>query len=458
MSTLIKNGYLVDPAHDQARAADLYIEDGFVAALDSPPSGFVVTETIDAAGLVVCPGLIDLRARLREPGQEHKATMASEIDAAVAGGITVLCIPPDTFPPIDTPAMAQMVQQRAWQLGKTFIHPVGALTQNLEGRVLTDMAALGEAGCVGVSNAMRAIEDTVVMRRAMQYASTFDLTVFLQAQDPWLQGNGCVHEGEISTRLGLPAIPEAAEIVGVSRDLALMETTGARCHFNGLSAARAVDLVSRAQADGYPVSVDVTAHHLHLTEHDIGFFNTQCHVIPPLRGNPVSVDVTAHHLHLTEHDIGFFNTQCHVIPPLRGNPDRERLVSGIQDGTISVVCSDHQPHEPDAKLAPFSESAPGISGLETLLPLTLRLVEAGVVDMPRALALLTKAPAEILGLEAGHLGVGATADVCIFDPDAEWTPDREHMISRGKNTPFHGWPLKGRVRYTLVGGEVVYTG
>jgi len=424
MSTLIKNGYLVDPAHDQARAADLYIEDGFVAALDSPPSGFVVTETIDAAGLVVCPGLIDLRARLREPGQEHKATMASEIDAAVAGGITVLCIPPDTFPPIDTPAMAQMVQQRAWQLGKTFIHPVGALTQNLEGRVLTDMAALGEAGCVGVSNAMRAIEDTVVMRRAMQYASTFDLTVFLQAQDPWLQGNGCVHEGEISTRLGLPAIPEAAEIVGVSRDLALMETTGARCHFNGLSAARAVDLVSRAQADGYPVSVDVTAHHLHLTEHDIGFFNTQ----------------------------------CHVIPPLRGNPDRERLVSGIQDGTISVVCSDHQPHEPDAKLAPFSESAPGISGLETLLPLTLRLVEAGVVDMPRALALLTKAPAEILGLEAGHLGVGATADVCIFDPDAEWTPDREHMISRGKNTPFHGWPLKGRVRYTLVGGEVVYTG
>jgi len=421
--TVINNGRLVDPAHDLDRNVDLYIEDGFVVALDKAPEGFTAAHTIDASGLVVCPGLIDLRARLREPGQEHKATMASETEAAAAGGITTLCVPPDTFPPIDTPAMAQMIQQKAWQIGKTFIHPVGALTLQLEGHVLTDMAALGEAGCVGVSNALNAIRDTVVMRRAMQYASTFDLTVFLHAQDPWLQGNGCVHEGEISTRLGLPAIPEAAETVGVSRDLALMETTGARCHFNGLSAARSVDMVARAQADGYPVTVDVTAHHLHLTEHDIGFFNTQ----------------------------------CHVIPPLRSAPDRERLVSGIRDGTISVVCSDHQPHEPDAKLAPFSESAPGISGLETLLPLTLRLVDAGVVDLSGALSLLTRGPAGILGIEAGHLGVGATADVCIFDPDAEWTLDRGSMISRGRNSPFQGWPLKGRVRYTLIGGETVYS-
>lgn len=423
MGVLIRNGRLIDPANRVDRKADLYIDEGFVAALDRAPDGFRASSTIDAAGMIVCPGLIDLRARLREPGQEHKATMASELDAAVAGGITTLSIPPDTVPPVDTPAMAQMIQQRAWQIGKTFVHPVGALTQQLEGTVLTDMAALGEAGCVGVGNALTAVRDTVVMRRAMQYAATFDLTVFLHAHDPWLQGNGCVHEGEISTRLGLPAIPEAAETVGVGRDLALMETTGARCHFNGLSTARSVDMIARAQQDGVRASADVTAHHLHLTEHDIGFFNTQ----------------------------------CHVIPPLRSARDRDRLLSGIRDGTIAAVCSDHQPHEPDAKLAPFSESESGISGLETLLPLTLRLAADGVVDLSRALALLTMEPARILGIDAGHLGVGATADICIFDPDTEWVLDSRQMVSHGRNTPFQGWPLKGRVRHTLVGGEVMYT-
>jgi len=424
MGTLIRNGRLVDPRHGCDRAADLYLDGGVVAALDRAPPDFQAERSIDAAGLVVAPGLIDLRARLREPGQEHKATLASEVAAAVAGGITTLCVPPDTCPPIDTPAMAQMIRQKARQLGKAFVHPLGALTRNLEGRALTDMAALGDAGCVGVSNALQPVADTVVMRRAMQYASTFGLTVFLHAQDPWLRGNGCVHEGEISTRLGLPAIPEAAETVGVGRDLALMETTGARCHFNGLSAARSVDMVARARAEG----------------------------------SPVSADVTAHHLHLTEHDIGFFNTQCHVIPPLRGARDRERLIGGLRDGTISAVCSDHQPHEPDAKLAPFSESAPGISALETLLPLTLRLAGDGVLDLSGALALLTRAPAQIMGIDAGHLGVGAPADVCIFDPQAEWLADPAQLLSRGKNTPFQGWPLKGRVRYTLIGGEVAYSG
>jgi len=423
MGLLIRGGRVIDPANDVDRIADLYIDDGFVVAIDRAPHGFQASSTLEASGLVVCPGFVDLRARLREPGQEHKATMASEIEAAAAGGITTLSVPPDTTPPVDTPAMAQMIQQKAWQIGKSFVHPVGALTRQLEGNMLTDMAALAEAGCVGMSNALNPVKDTVVMRRAMQYASTFDLTVFLHAHDPWLQGNGCVHEGEISTRLGLPAIPEAAETVGVGRDLALMETTGARCHFNGLSTARSVEMIARAQRDG------------------IG----------------ASADVTAHHLHLTEHDIGFFNTQCHVIPPLRGSRDRERLLQGISDGTITVVCSDHQPHEPDVKLAPFSESAPGISGLETLLPLTLRLFDAGIVNLPRALALLTAGPAGILGIDAGHLGVGATADVCIFDPDAEWTLDSDQLVSRGHNTPFHGWPLKGRVRHTLVGGELIYS-
>ena len=422
MTLHIKNGRLIDPANGVDGRLDVYVEGGFVAGVGDPPRSFSPETVIDAEGRVVCPGLIDLCARLREPGLEHKASIDSEINAAVAAGITTLCMPPDTNPVIDTPAMAQMIQQRAWQLGKTFIHPLGALTRNLEGTALTDMAALDEAGCVGVSNALKPVPDTVVMRRAMQYASTFDLTVFLHSQDPWLQGNGCVHEGEISTRLGLPAIPEAAETVGVARDLALIETTGARCHFCHLSSARAVDMVAQAQYANLPVSADVTAHHLHLTEYDIGFFDTQ----------------------------------CHVLPPLRSQRDRGRLREALQDGTICAVCSDHQPHEPDAKLAPFSESEPGISGLETLLPLTLKLVEDGVLTLPEALKLLTSGPADVLDVDAGHLGLGATADICIFDPAMEWTFDPSTMKSRGKNSPFRGWRFTGRVTDTIIGGKIVY--
>ncbi len=422
MGLVIRHGRLIDPAHGIDGHHDLYINDGFVAALDHQPDDFTVGRVIDANGLIVCPGLIDLRARLREPGLEHKATIVSEVAAAVSAGVTTLCVPPDTDPVIDTPAMAQMLQQRAWQLGKTFIHPLGALTKNLEGHILTDMAALSEAGCVGVSNALAPVRDTVVMRRAMQYASTFELTVFLHAQDPWLQGNGCVHEGEISTRLGLPAIPEAAETVGVARDLALIETTGARCHFDQLSSARAVEMIAEAQQ----------------------------------RGLPVTADVSAHHLHLTEHDIGFFNSQCHVIPPLRSQRDRTALCQGVKDGVIAAICSDHQPHEPDAKLAPFSESEPGISGLETLLPLVLKLVDRKLLNLSEAIAALTHKPAEVLGIDAGHLRPGSTADICVFDADHEWEFDRQKMISRGRNSPFHGWPFKGRITHVLVGGELLF--
>ncbi len=422
MGLLIRNGHLIDPAHDINGKHDLYLNDGFVAALDHQPEDFVLGRVIDAQGLVVCPGLVDVRARLREPGLEHKANIESEIQAAVAAGVTTLSVPPDTNPVIDTPAMAQMIQQRAWQLGKAFIHPLGALTKNLEGKFLTDMAALDDAGCVGVSNALEPVRDTVVMRRAMQYASTFDLTVFLHAEDPWLRGNGCVHEGFVSTRLGLPAIPEAAETVGVARDLALIETTGARCHFCHLSSARAVEMVAEAQR----------------------------------RGLPVTADVAAHHLHLTENDIGFFNTQCHVIPPLRCESDRAQLRHAVKDGVISAICSDHQPHEPDAKLAPFSESEPGISGLETLLPLVLKLVDDKLLTLSEAIATLTHRPARILGVDAGHLRPGASADVCIFDPALKWQFDRARMVSRGRNTPFHGWEFKGKVTHVLIGGEVVY--
>ena len=423
MGMVIKQGRVIDPAHNVDGEHTLYINDGFIAGIDSAPQDFEADREIDAKGLIVCPGLVDLRARLREPGQEYKATLDSELSAAVAGGITTLCIPPDTTPVIDTPAMAQMIQQRAWQIGKTFIHPLGALTQNLEGKILTNMAGLEEAGCVGVSNALVAVKNTVVMRRAMQYASTFDLTVYLHAQDPWLLGNGVVHEGEISTRLGLPAIPEATETVGVARDLALIETTQAACHFNGLSTARAVDMIAQAKHEGLPVSADVSVHNLHLTEHDIGFFNTL----------------------------------CHVVPPLRSQQDRDRLRNALKEGVIGAICSDHQPHEPEAKLAPFSESEPGISGLETLLPLTLKLVTEKVLSLSEAIALLTQKPAQILGIDSGHLGIGATADICIFDMATDWIFKREAMLSRGKNNPFDDWNMPARVKHTIIGGEIAYS-
>ena len=401
MSLVISGGRLIDPANNIDGKKDLYIDArGFVAGVGRAPPGFKATRTIDAGGKVVCPGLVDLRARLREPGLEYKATIESETRAAVAAGITTLCCPPDTHPVIDTPAMVQMLQSRAWRFGLAFIHPLGALTRGLEGQLLADMEALDEAGCVGFSNALAPVPDTQVLRRALEYAATLDLTV----------------------RLGLSGIPEAAETVAVARDLALIEQTGCRAHFCGLSSARAVAMVAEGQK----------------------------------RGLPVSADVTAHHLHLTEHDVEGFDTQCHVRPPLRSKRDREALRRALKSGVLGAVCSDHQPHEPDAKLAPFAQSEPGISALETLLPLTLKLVDEGVLELADAIALLTGKPAAILGIEAGQLGVGATADVCIFDPKSAWTLTEDQIRSRGHNTPFLGHEFHGRVTHTLVGGKVVF--
>lgn len=423
MSIVIKNGRLLDPANKVDAKQDLYIDDqGFVAGIGAAPAGFKPTRSIDATGQIVMPGIVDLRARLREPGFEYKATIESETRAAVAAGITTLCCPPDTVPVIDTPAMAQMIQSRAWRFGLAFIHPLGALTQNLEGKLLTDMEALDDAGCVGFSNAFKPVIDTLVLRRAMEYCASFDLTVFLHSEDPWLRAGGRAHEGEVATRLGLPGTPEAAETVAVARDLALVEHTGVRAHFCNISSARALTMIAQARQHGLPVTADVTAHHLHLTEHDVADFNTQ----------------------------------CHVRPPLRSTRDREALRAALKSGVLAAICSDHQPHEPDAKLAPFAQSEAGISGLETLLPLTLGLVDEKVLSLNEAIALLTHKPAEVIGVDAGQLAVGDTADVCIVDPEARWTLDAGKLVSRGHNTPFHGWNLRGRVTHTLVGGRVVF--
>ena len=422
MNLLITAGRIIDPANGIDQIQDLYINEGKIEKFDDRTT-INIDRVIDAQNLIVCPGLIDLQARLREPGEEHKATFDTEIAAAVAGGITTICCPPDTLPPIDTPAMAQMIRQRANEIGLSQVLPIGALTRSLAGEQLTDMAALKNAGCVALGNAEKAINNTVVMRRAMQYASTFDITVFLNPLDPWLKGNGCVHEGEISTRLGLPVIPEAAETVALARELALIEATGAKGHITQLSCGRSVATIAEAKE----------------------------------RGLKVTAAVSAHHLHLSEQDIGEFDTRCHVIPPLRSLADRDSLRKGLSSGVINAICSDHQPHGFDAKLAPFSESAPGISGLETLLSLTLQLVDENVLTLPKAIAALTSNPAEILGIKAGHLSIGAQGTLCIFAPNKRWKINAQQLKSNGTNTPFDQKSLPGVVCWTIIDGKVAFS-
>ncbi len=422
MNLTLKGGRVLDPASGHDGIADVHVTDRHVVAIGDAPPGFLADETFDAGGLVVAPGLIDMQARLREPGEDHTGSMETELTAAVRGGVTTVCVPPDTYPPIDTPAMANMIRQRVDAAGLARVFPIAALTVALEGERLTDMGSLHQVGCTVLSNGDRAIENTLVVRRAFQYASTFDLTVLLSAADPWLVGNGCIHEGEMATRLGLPVIPEAAETVSVARDLALIETTGIRAHFGCLSSARAVAMVADAQR----------------------------------RGLPVTAGVTAHHLHLTEVDVGVFNTQCKVMPPLRSHADRDALRRGLADGVIASICSDHQAHGRDAKLAPFSEAASGIAGIESLLGLTINLVRDGILDLSTALASLTTNPARILGIDRGTIAVGAIADMCVFDPDSPWSLRETGLTSRGSNTPFLDTELHGRVKATLVAGEFVY--
>jgi dihydroorotase len=422
MRTVIRGGRLIDPYNQVDALQDLYLADGRIVALGKAPEGFLIEQEIDAQGQIVCPGLIDLRARLREPGQERKGTIATETLAAAKGGITTLCCPPDTISVIDTPAVADLIAHRAAQHQRTRILPLGALTQGLKGLQLTEMAILRESGCVGVSNALVPIANSQIMRRAMEYAATLGIKVFLHPRDPWLGIDGCCHEGIVSARLGLAGIPETAETVALARDLLLVEQTGVQAHFCHLSSGRAVQMVREARAGGLPITADVTAYHLHLTEHDIGEFNSQCHVIPPLRS-------------------------------LR---DRDALHEGLRNGTFSAICSDHQPHEIDAKLGAFPITEPGISGLETLLPLALRLAQDDVLTLPEVIAYLTHQPAQVLGIEGGHLAPGEWADICIFDPDRHWILKPEKMVSHGKNTPFGGWEFQGRVTYTLLEGRVVF--
>ena len=419
----IRGGRIIDPQNNVDSVDDLFISQGRIVATGKVPDGFTADETINAENQVVCAGLVDLSVRMREPGLEYKATLKSESAAAAAGGITTCCCPPDTKPIIDTPAMANMLTHRGVEIGLTQVLPVGALTTELGGVMLSDMFALSQAGCVAFSNADTPITNTLVIRRAMEYASSFDLLVILHANDPWLTDDGCMHEGEISTRLGLSGIPEASETAIIARDLALIEQTGVKAHFARISCARSVDLIVQARE----------------------------------RGLKVTADVAIHHLHLTDFDVGSFNSLCRVMPPLRSERDKDRLRQAVAAGEIQAICSDHQPHEKDAKLAAFSEAEPGISGLETLLPLGLKLVDENIIGMNTLISSLTSGPASVRGINAGDLGPGKQADVCIFDPESEYLLDSSKFLSRGRNTPFQNWPLRGRVSHTIHAGRLVYS-
>ncbi len=422
MRILIKGGRIVDPASGRDHAGDLLLADGRIAALDAEAASASAERVIDARGLVVAPGLIDLSARLREPGYEYKATLESEMDAAVAGGVTSLACPPDTDPPLDEPGLVDMLRRRAKALARARLYPIGALTARLAGETLTEMAELSEAGCVAFSQANVAITDTQVLWRALQYAATFGVPVWLRAQDPWLAREGVAHDGEVATRLGLPGIPSFAESIALGTLLELARATGARVHVCRLSTADAVERMRRAKNEGLSVSCDVAIHHVHLSDMDLGYFD-------------------AH---------------CRLDPPLRSQRDRDALAAGLADGTIDCVVSDHTPVDEDHKLLPFGEADPGATGLELLLPLVLKWGEARGLALGPTLARVTSDPARILGVASGRIAPGAVGDLVLFDPQAPVHVTAQTLKSQGKNTPYLGYELAGRVRTTLVAGNVVY--
>lgn len=423
MNIQIKNGRVIDPANRVDDVLDVFIAEGKIVALGTAPAGFSVDRLINAAGLVVAPGLVDLSARLREPGFEYRATLESEMQAAMAGGITSLACPPDTDPVLDEPGLVEMLCFRAKNLNCAHVYPVGALTARLEGRRITEMAELVEAGCVAFSQANTPMVDTQVLMRAMQYAATFGFRVWLQPIDPHLAKGGVAHDGEVASRLGLAGIPVEAETVALETYLRLARRIGVKLHITRLSSAAGLECIERARAEG----LDVTC------------------------------DIAAHHLHLCEMDIGYFDPQCYVIPPLRSQRDRAALRAALAAGKINAVCSDHTPVDDDGKQMPFSEAEAGMTGLELLLPLVIKWAQEDKINLTQALAAVTANAAAIMGItKGGHLGVGARADVCIFDGTVDRVITRDTLKSQGKNTPFLGLSLPGVVKYTLVEGRVMH--
>ena len=425
MTIQIKNGRVIDPANKIDAVLDVYVADGRIAAIGNRPSGFDAKQVIDASGLIVAPGLVDLSARLREPGYEYKATLESELDAAIAGGVTSLLCPPDTDPVLDEPGLVEMLVHRARLLNQSHVYPLGALTVGLKGKELTEMAELTEAGCVGFSQAEETIQDSTVLLRAMQYAKTFGYTVWLRPQDAHLGKGGVAHSGPLASRLGLSGVPVISETIALHTIFELMRTTGARVHICRISSAAGIDLVRDARAEGLPVTCDVGAHYLHLTDNDIGFFDPN----------------------------------ARLTPPLRSQRDRDAIRAALLDGTIDSICSDHTPLDDEEKLLPFGEASPGATGLELLLSLAVKWAAESVTGkdaLATAIARVSSDAARIAGIDAGTLKVGGIADICMFDADACWKVDASALRSQGRHTPFLGYELPAQVRHTIVSGRLAF--
>jgi len=428
MKLLIKNGRIIDPATGFDQVGDLAIAAGRIVSLNGGLTDFTPNKTIDATGCIVAPGLIDLSARLREPGHEHEGMLESELAAAVAGGVTSLVCPPDTDPVLDEPGLVEMLKFRAEKHHQSRVFPLGALTRALKGEALTEMVQLTESGCVGFSQAEVPLANTQVLMRAMQYAATFGYSIWLRPQELHL-GKGVAASGALATRLGLSGVPVAAETIALHTIFDLVRATGARVHLCRISSAAGVALVAAAKAEG---------------------LNVTC-------------DVSINSLHLTDVDIGYFDSRMRLDPPLRQQRDRDALRLGLLGGTIDALVSDHSPVGADAKTLPFAEAEAGATGLELLLGLACKWGSESDADMRRVLAVLTSEPARVLGpalgtlqASAGRLVKGGVADVCVFDPDSEWTVEPAALRSQGKHTPFSGHALPSPVRYTLVGGQFAF--
>ena len=438
MKIVIKNGRVIDPATQFDSMADVAITNGRIEAIGNVADGFAPDVTLDATGCIVAPGLVDLLARLGEPGHEHEGMLQSELAAAVAGGVTSLVCPPNTDPVLDEPGLVEMLKYRAEKLGQSRVFPLGALTRGLRGDTLTEMLALTESGCVGFSQAEVPLANTQVLMRALQYAASFGFSVWLRPQELYL-GKGVAASGPVATRLGLAGVPEAAETIALHTIIELVKATGARVHICRISSAAGVALIADAKA----------------------------------RGLPLTCDVSINSLHLTDADVGYFDSRMRLEPPLRQQRDRDAIARGLQDGTIDALVSDHSPVSADAKTLPFAEAEPGATGLELLLPMALKWGLAGSdtnnanatnqAGLMRTLAVLTSEPARVLGTalgalqtSAGRLVVGGAADVCVFDAAAQWTLEPKALRSHGKHTPFAGHHMQGAVRYTLVGGHVAF--
>ncbi len=420
---LFVGGRVVDPSQQLDAQRDLLLVDGKVAALGEGVDPAPDAREIDASGLIVTPGLIDVHVHLREPGQEHKETIATGARAAAAGGFTAICSMPNTDPTIDDPAAVGFVVAEAKKAGAARVYPMGAISVGLEGQALTEFGSLVEAGAVAVTDDGHPVMDSGLMRLAMEYAQAFDIPVVDHPEDLTLSRDGAMNEGLISSRLGLKGKPNASEDIHIIRDILLAELTGGRIHIQHVSTRFGVDAIRQGKA----------------------------------RGVRVTGEAAPHHLLLTDEDVDGYRTEAKMNPPLRSAEDRDAVREGVKDGTLDVIATDHAPHHYDEKEAAFEDAPNGIVGLETALGLVYgHLVEGGLLDLSTMVERMSVTPAKLFKLPGGTLAIGSPADVTVFDPDGEWTVDPASFLSKSQNTPFVGWTLRGRPRYTVVGGDVVW--